>query len=173
MADEHVELCYLCNNIAIRTQERREAQWGTRRVLIDDEFYRCSSCGETFYDGFMAQEHERRAAAAIRAEDGLLQPDEVRAIRAAYGLTQAGLETLIGSGEKTVVRWENGSVAQNATADTLLRVLRDHPAVVARLAEERGLKVKLPKNPGEPSASRAADPAASDAARAEDVRHAA
>lgn len=147
MADEHVEHCYLCNNVALRVQERREAVWLKRKVMIDDEFYRCSSCGEEFYDGFMAQEHDRRTAAAIRAEDGLLSPDEVRLVRMRYGLTQAGLETLIGSGEKTVVRWEKGSVAQNATADTLLRVLRDHPEVVARLAEERGVRVRLPESP--------------------------
>lgn len=152
MADVHVEHCYLCNNVAHRVQERREAVWLKRKIMIDDEFYRCSSCGEMFYDGFMAEEHDRRAAAAIRREDGLLEPDEVRAIRTRYGLSQAGLETLIGSGEKTVVRWEKGSVAQNATADTLLRVLRDHPEVVAKLAEERGVRVRLPKPPAQESA---------------------
>ena len=45
-----------------------------------------------------------------------------------------------------MVRWEKGSVAQNATADTLLRILRDHPEVVAKLAEERGVKLALPQS---------------------------
>jgi len=162
---EHVERCYLCNNVADRIVERRETVWGTRKVMVDDEFYRCTSCGEEFYDGFMAQEHNRRTAAAIRAEDGLLQPDEVRLVRMRYGLSQAGLETLIGSGEKTVVRWEKGTVAQNATADTLLRVLRDHPQVVAKLAEERGVRVRLP----EPSPA----PESAPEAEAEDMRPAA
>jgi HTH-type transcriptional regulator/antitoxin MqsA len=168
MANNHIEHCYLCNSVADRVQERRESVWLKRTVMIDDEFYRCPACGETWYDGFMAEEHERRAAAAIRNEDGLLNPDEVRAIRLKYGLTQASLETLIGSGEKTVVRWERGTVAQNATADTLLRVLRDHPEVVAQLAEERGVRVKLPKAPADPvGASTEEEPAV------EEVRHAA
>ena len=89
----------------------------------------------------MADESFRRSAAAIRHADGLLAPDEIREIRVLYGLSQAKLEKLIGSGEKTVVRWERGTIAQNATADTLLRVLRDHPEVVRKLAKER--KVKL------------------------------
>lgn len=169
MKDQHVERCYLCNNVADRVEERRKVKWGTRTVVIDDEFYRCSSCGEAFYDGFMAQEHNRRTAAAIRAEDGLLQPEEVRAIRSGYGLSQAGLEKLIGSGEKTVVRWENGTVAQNATADTLLRVLRNHPEVVARLAKERGVRLRAPKSTPEPAASQGAEPDS----ESEDVRHAA
>lgn len=158
MTPEHVERCYLCDIIVDRVQEPREVKWGTRRVTIDDDFYRCPSCGAEFYDGYMAQERNRRTAAAIRTEDGLLQPDEVRLIRMRYGLSQAGLETLIGSGEKTVVRWEKGSVAQNATADTLLRVLRDHPQVVAKLAEERGVRVRLPQSaPAEESAPEAED----------------
>ena len=173
MDTEHVERCYLCNNIADRLVERREGRWGTRRVMIDDEFYRCSSCGEEFYDGFMAQEYNRRTAAAIRAEDGLLAPDEVRVVRMKYGLTQAGLETLIGSGEKTVVRWERGSVAQNATADTLLRVLRDHPEVVAKLAEERGVKLRGPKPTPAPDTSASADDMPREESPAEEVRHAA
>jgi len=168
----HVEYCYLCNNVAHRITEHREAVWLTRKVMINDEFYRCSSCGEAFYDGFMAQEHDRRIAAAIRTEDGLLQPEEVRAIRTAYGLSQSGLETLIGSGEKTVVRWERGSVAQNATADTLLRVVRDHPEVVARLAEERGVRVRLPVKAPEPSDHPSVDERR-DGRDVGDVRHAA
>ena len=119
---------------------------GTRPVAYEDEFYRCSNCGEEFYDGNMADESFRRAAAAVRQADGLLTPDEIRELRATYGLTQASLECLINAGEKTVVRWERGTIAQNATADTLLRVLRDHPEVVAKLAEERGVKVTLPKS---------------------------
>jgi HTH-type transcriptional regulator/antitoxin MqsA len=110
-------------------------------VFYEDEFYQCSNCGEVFYDGNMADESFRRSAAAIRRADGLLAPDEIREIRFLYGLSQAKLEKLIGSGEKTVVRWERGTIAQNATADTLLRVLRDHPEVVRKLAKDR--KVKL------------------------------
>jgi HTH-type transcriptional regulator/antitoxin MqsA len=93
----------------------------------------------------MAEESFQRAAAAVRREYELLEPNEIREIRAMYGLSQASLERLIHSGEKTVVRWERGSVAQNATADTLLRVLRDHPEVVRRLASQRGVKVVLPE----------------------------
>ncbi len=69
-------------------------------------------------------------------------PDAIVALREKYGLTQAGLERLIGAGEKTVVRWERGTVAQNQTADTLLRVLDAHPDVVAQLAKERGVELR-------------------------------
>jgi HTH-type transcriptional regulator/antitoxin MqsA len=121
---------------------------GSRPLSFKDEFYKCSNCGEKFYTGAMMDERSRRAAAAVRRVEGLLAPDEIRQIRQGFGLTQADFERLIGSGEKTVIRWEKGTVAQNATADTLLRILRDHPEVVAKLAEERKIAVVLP-NPVE------------------------
>jgi HTH-type transcriptional regulator / antitoxin MqsA len=139
------EFCWLCQAPARLVTEPREVPVGRRKVRIDDTFYRCDACGETFYRPGMADESMRRGAAAVRREDGLLEPDEVRAIRAQYGLSQSDLERLIGAGEKTVVRWERGTVAQNATADTLLRVLRDHPDVVAKLAGERSVRIKAPQ----------------------------
>lgn len=137
--------CYQCAAEARVVTEPREFREGDQTVVIDDTFYRCDNCGETFYDGNMADESFRRAAAAARLQEGFLAPHEIREIRTTYGLTQAALERLINAGEKTVVRWERGIVTQNATADTLLRVLRDHPEVVAKLAQRRGVAVVMPE----------------------------
>ena len=133
--------CYLCRGRAPLVTGQRETRMGSRFTLFEDEFYQCSVCGEEFYDGDMAEASNRRAAAAVRRANKLLAPDEIREIRVLYGLSQAKLEKLIGSGEKTVVRWERGTIAQNATADTLLRVLRDHPEVVRKLAKARKIKL--------------------------------
>lgn len=133
--------CYQCRSPAYLTRGERRTPMGSRPVSFEDEFYQCSNCGERFYDLDMAEVSNRRAAAAVRRADGLLAPDEIREIRFLYGLSQAKLEKLIGSGEKTVVRWERGTIAQNATADTLLRVLRDHPEVVRKLAKARKIKL--------------------------------
>jgi HTH-type transcriptional regulator/antitoxin MqsA len=132
----------------------------SRTVTVEDVFYRCSQCGEEVYLGGMGDETSRKATAVIRAEDGLLGPDDIVALRAKYGLSQAALEQLIGAGEKTVVRWEKGTVAQNKTADTLLRVLADHPDVVAQLAKERGVDLAKPKRAAKPRASASSRPAA-------------
>ena len=137
--------CYLCESPAHLVTGRGKTWVGSRPISFQDEFYKCSNCGEKFYVGTMLDESSRRAAAAVRRADGLLAPDEIRDIRTQYGLTQANLEKLMNSGEKTVVRWERGTVAQNATADTLLRLLRDHPEVVAKLAEQRGVPVTMPE----------------------------
>lgn len=129
-------MCSICGGPATLVEELETMSLGGRPVTYMDQCYRCGQCHESFYLGEMATESFRRAASVIRAEDGLLGPDEIVALRQQYGLTQAQLETLIGAGEKTVVRWERGTVSQNKTADTLLRVLRDFPDVVAHLAKQ-------------------------------------
>lgn len=75
----------------------------------------------------------RRAVDQYKRDNGLLSGDEVRELRQSLGLSQAKFEKLIGAGPKTVVRWERGSVFQNRTADTLMRVVRDFPEVAAHL----------------------------------------
>src|SRR5215211_211053 len=99
------ETCYLCDSRADLVTGTRDTTAGSRRIPFEDEYYQCSNCGEKFYTGDMADESFRRGAAAVRREDGLLAPDEIREIRALYGISQASLERLIKSGEKTVVRW--------------------------------------------------------------------
>jgi HTH-type transcriptional regulator/antitoxin MqsA len=147
--------CYLCGGDSPLTREVRAVPIGSRTAVIEDEFYRCPQCVEDVYLGGMADATSRRATAVIRAEDGLLTPDEIVALREKYGLSQADLERLIGAGEKTVVRWERGTVAQNKTADTLLRVLGDHPEVVAQLAAERGVRAPGRKRAAKPRVSKA------------------
>lgn len=139
---QDTDTCPLCGGPAHLVDEPRSMRMGDRPVTYMDRFYRCGRCGEEYFNGEMVDESFRRATAVIRAEDGLLAPDEIIALRGKYGLTQAQLERLIGAGEKTVVRWERGTVAQNKTADTLLRVLAGHPEVVAQLARERGVKLR-------------------------------
>jgi HTH-type transcriptional regulator/antitoxin MqsA len=141
------EICSFCGGPASLVNEMRSKRMGDRPVTFMDSFYRCAECGEEYFIGEMMDDSQRRATAIIRAEDGLLAPDEIVGLRKKYGFTQAQLERLIGAGAKTVVRWEKGTVAQNKTADTLLRVLRDHPDVVKQLAKENGppQKAKRPK----------------------------
>lgn len=153
--------CYLCGGDSALKREVRPVAIGPRTAVVEDEFYYCARCDEGVYLGNMADETSRRATAVIREEDGLLAPDEIVALRARYGLSQADLERLIGAGEKTVVRWERGTVAQNQTADTLLRVLGNHPEVVKQLAKERGVRLgKRPRAGNRPGAgARKASPA--------------
>jgi HTH-type transcriptional regulator / antitoxin MqsA len=77
---------------------------------------------------------QKAAVDQVRDAQGLLRPDEIRALRAALGgISQTRLEHLLGVGAKTVVRWEKGTVFQSATADRLMRLLRAMPELAGVL----------------------------------------
>jgi HTH-type transcriptional regulator/antitoxin MqsA len=84
----------------------------------------------------------RRASDAIRREEGLLSSKAIRGIRQNLGLTQHEFEKLLGVGPKTVVRWEKGTVFQNRSTDSLLRVIDALPESARFLARLHGVTLK-------------------------------
>lgn len=104
-----------------------------------DELMACDSCQERLYTPRQARESSRTRAGVLREHSGFLRPDEIRALRERFHLTQADLERLLGTARKTVVRWESGAVCQNRTADTVLRLMMDVPGVLEDLARRTAL----------------------------------
>ncbi|HEY0155352.1 MAG TPA: type II TA system antitoxin MqsA family protein [Longimicrobium sp.] len=135
------ERCYVCDSEALLVREPREVLIGQRAVTVEGDFMRCSACGQPFFLPEQADALQRRAADQIRREDGLLATGEVKAFRERLRLSQAEFEQLLGTGPKTVVRWERGTVTQSSTADTLMRVLMKHPDALHDLALERGVRI--------------------------------
>ena len=58
-----------------------------------------------------------------RQRHKLLLPEEIKSIREQYGLSQRGFSRLLGWGDKTIFRYENGSL-QDKAHDTILTFLR-------------------------------------------------
>lgn len=129
--------CVVCPGHVSRVQTVVDVAVGKRdSVSVAGLFAKCDRCGEVYFaPGEMDAVH-RQATDIIREREGLLRPDEIRAIRDGLGLTQAGLEQLIRVGPKTVVRWERGTTFQNRSTDTLLRALRDVPGLVDYLSAD-------------------------------------
>lgn len=108
-------------------------------VRVDGvEHGRCRSCGEVYLTLDGANAVQLEAARRLRRARGLLTPDEIRAIRTSLRLTQAGFERLLGTGPKTVVRWEKGTVFPSATADRLMRLLAARPELASLLQRDTG-----------------------------------
>jgi HTH-type transcriptional regulator/antitoxin MqsA len=103
-------------------------------------------CGGELYAPGQAAATQRRASARIREQDGLLRPEEIRAIRERLGLSQRAFERLLGVGAKTVVRWERGTVFQNRATDALLRLVGSFGAAAEFLAERHGVELRTHTN---------------------------
>ncbi len=140
-----VESCPFCNGHLRSVSEEQEIRIGRRSARVLDQFFRCAACEEAFYAPGQMDATLRRASEAIRHEEGLMSPQEIRGIRERLGLTQHAFEKLLGVGPKTVVRWEKGTVFQNRSTDSLLRVVDALPESAQFLARLHG--VTLPDHP--------------------------
>lgn len=133
--------CHACGQPAmVEETAPRDHTVGKRTVRVDeDRHLLCRACGAIRYEGPHLAEAQHRIAAAIRREDGLLTPDELRAVRLKYGLTQTDMEQLLGTGPKTWTRWERGKVVQSAAADRLIRVIATNPDALRDLMADRAV----------------------------------
>lgn len=86
----------------------------------------CSNCGSVFLD-HRADDLLRRE---LRAQLGLLQPEEIRQLREKHGLTQKEVSLGTGIAEATLSRWENYHVVQSKAHDTCLRLFFKHEATL-------------------------------------------
>jgi HTH-type transcriptional regulator / antitoxin MqsA len=140
------ETCFECEGTARLVREVREIPVGGRKVPVEVEIMRCQECGEGYFLPGGMRAAQEAAADLVRREEGLLTAGEIREFRQRAGLTQAELEQVLGSGPKTVTRWERGTIAQSRMADTLLRLLRAHPAALRTLAAERSVALPAEKS---------------------------
>ena len=133
--------CPACHSETTPVLDRRVTTFGKRTLVVDDEWLHCSACGEDFYTTELADQLHGRVISTIRLGDGLLSPQAIRNIRLDLGLTQRDLERLIGTGEKTCVRWESGRVCQSVAADRVLRLLAANNENFAILSGIAGLDI--------------------------------
>jgi HTH-type transcriptional regulator/antitoxin MqsA len=92
--------------------------------------YECERCGESVFTPEQSREASRKVKSLVRERLGLLPPEAIVGIRKGCNLSQEELERLFGLGKKVVVRWERGRVLQSKTADVLLRLMDQNPAIV-------------------------------------------
>lgn len=138
--------CPLCGGSVVTFSGDIRIRVGKRAVTVASDHDVCTACEEAFYAPGQLEALEQRASSAIRDEDGLLSPAEIRAIRESMGLSQAGLEQLLGVGAKTVVRWERGTVVPNRATDNLLRTIEAVPAA-AQFLRSRSERTQRPMTP--------------------------
>ena len=140
-----MKICPVCGGRLRPASVEQEIRIGRRSARVMDHFFRCAACEEAYYAPGQMDSTLRRASEAIRNEEGLMSPQDIRAIRERLGLTQHAFEKLLGVGPKTVVRWEKGTVFQNRSTDSLLRVIDALPESARFLAGLHG--VALPDYP--------------------------
>lgn len=94
----------------------------------------CATCGEEILSFDYDDDNLRKAYAKYRSSHALLQPDEIKAIREQYGISQVTFARIIGVGDKTIARYENGSLQDEAINNLI--VLAQDPKNFALLLDK-------------------------------------
>ncbi|MFH1134599.1 MAG: type II TA system antitoxin MqsA family protein [Pseudomonadota bacterium] len=103
---------------------------------INSKYYKCDSCGESFWGPELGDDPLSLAYDAYRRKNNMLQPEEIKQLRLKYGLTQKEFSRLLGWGDVTIVRYENGSL-QDKAHDSMLQLIVD-PGNMLKLITNKG-----------------------------------
>ncbi len=130
-------------------EEYTEATLGVERevynvrgepIEIKAEVVICQKCGAKIFNEERDSRNLEKAYSHYRKVHNLLSADRIRTIREKYGLSQRALSRLLGWGEITIHRYENGAVQDNVH-NSLLRFIED-PENMQKLFEAN--RNKLP-----------------------------
>ncbi len=93
-------------------------------IEVDAQILVCAECREQFYCEELDNATLIRAYNEYRIRHKLLLPEEIKKIREQYGLSQRSFGRLLNWGDKTICRYENGSI-QDKAHNSLLLFLRE------------------------------------------------
>ena len=120
------QICPNCEKITDvqHTKTDEEITVKGERIIVPVEYYKCLECGADFDDPKSKHDPLAIAYKEYRRRHGMMQPKEIRELRHRYGLTQKEFCKLLGWGEVTLSRYENGAL-QDDTHNTILQMIKD------------------------------------------------
>src|SRR5437764_1137934 len=125
----HENKTYMCERCGPTTNTRVESRTETYPVKGEETKVRaqvrvCAQCGGDISDDKLDSENLRRAFDEYRRRHDIVTAVEIREMRESYGLSQRGLGALLGWGEITEHRYEQGSMPDEAH-NLVLRMIQD------------------------------------------------
>lgn len=99
----------------------------------------CRSCGNDLWNEKLDEQNLLEAFDQYRKKHNLLKPADIRATREKYGLSQTAFARVLGFGDKTITRYENGSIADAAQNNLIMLV--QQPSDFAQLLEKNKDKI--------------------------------
>lgn len=108
-------------------------------ITIDAQVRFCNCCGNDLWDEQLDAQNLLNAFAEYRKMHNLMQPTDIRATREKYGLSQTAFARVLGLGDKTITRYENGSIADAAQNNLIMLV--QQPSDFAYLLEKNKDKI--------------------------------
>ena len=104
--------------------EPEEYEIKGKKIVIKAEKANCPCCGEPLVNNAADSRNFEKVYRAYRKEENLLMPEEIKQIRLQYGITQVGFSKILGFGDKTIARYENGAL-QDTAPNNLILLMKD------------------------------------------------
>jgi len=116
--------CPNCESPRLVTRtEREDFRYGTGagavQLAAEAHVHRCAACGFEFTDESSSEARHN----AVCRHLGVYTPEEIRATRERYGMSQEEFAFITGLGKASLNRWENGLLIQNPANDRYLYLL--------------------------------------------------
>lgn len=103
-------------------------------ITIDARVRFCAHCHTDIWDDELDAQNLLDAYAVYRKKHGLLSPEDIRATREKYNLSQTAFARVLGLGDKTITRYENGSIPDAAPNNLIF--LCQQPGIFENLLEK-------------------------------------
>lgn len=124
----------------VRTKETIDVRG--EPIQVDVEYAHCNECGVDFENtegvDYLASAYEK-----YRHQHGMLQPGQIRDWRKQQGLTQGELCRLLGWGDVTLTRYENGALHSESHEKILRLAMEPHNLI--KLIEEAPEAISIDK----------------------------
>lgn len=104
------------------------------QIEVEAQVLVCAECGEELFCEDLDNATLINAYNKYRRKHKLLLPEEIKRIREQYGLSQRSFAKLLNWGDKTICRYENGSL-QDKAHNSLLLFLKEPENMRAYLTE--------------------------------------
>lgn len=105
---------------------KEQATFKNSKLEYEALYWYCDATDELYMDERQMKENDICLKDAYRTKEGLLTSDQIRDIRAKYGISQGDLCLLLGWGGKTITRYESHQV-QDKAHDTILKKIGNDP----------------------------------------------
>lgn len=94
------------------------------KISVEVTFSTCTACGAEWENLAEGPDYLSAVYRAYREKHHMLQPEEIKALRKKYALTQGELTKLLGWGQVTLTRYEKGAL-QDQAHDNALQLLKE------------------------------------------------
>ena len=136
-----IKYCEECGKkVETKIETKRETyEVCGEKIEVEAQVLVCAECGEEFFCEELDNVTLVNAYNEYRKRHKLLMPDEIEKIREQYGLSQRSFAKLLNWGDKTVHRYENGSIQDKAHNSMMVFLKEPSKGPDFRLYIPRGL----------------------------------